>query len=144
MWVHFLNVRTERIGPMTASLAWSSLCLFLGPGIGLFEFLDNLQDAVTADHRIIDVKFQDGSVFEHDRTSDEILNASAVPGQQHQAALLLLLVAKDADKNDCGVQIARDIDVIDRHEPDLADGELAADHLANLALEQFANALEPE
>ena len=53
-------------------------------------------------------------------------------------------VAEDADEHDGGMQIAGDIHVIDGDQAGLADREFAADGFADLALQQFAHALESE
>jgi hypothetical protein len=65
-------------------------------------------------------------------------------GEQLKAALLLVRVAKDADEDDGGFQIAGDIHVVDGDQARVADVKFAADGLADFALEQFAHTLESE
>jgi hypothetical protein len=56
-----------------------------------------------------------------------------------QAALLLVGIAEDANEHDGGPEIAAHVNVVDRDEADIVDVELAADGLANRALQQLAH-----
>ena len=46
--------------------------------LGFLEFLDDLEHAVAADHRIIKNKFECGRVFEHHSAADEALDTLAM------------------------------------------------------------------
>ena len=59
-----------------------------------------------------------------------------------QAPLLLVGVAENADEDNRRVQITGDVDIIDGDQARFADRELPADDFANLALQEFAHALE--
>jgi hypothetical protein len=103
-----------------------------------------LEDAVAAENGIVHDETQSGSVFENDGTSNKSLDADAVASEGSEAAPLLLGLAEDADKNYGGVEIARDIDVIDGDEADIGDFEFAADDFADFAFEEFADALNSQ
>src|SRR5438270_428151 len=118
--------------------------LFGSFGIRFFEFFDDLQHAVTPGDGIIDEEFKRCRVFQNDCPRHQPLDAFAVLRQQSQPALLLIGSAKDADKDDCRMEIPRHIDVIHRDQSGFADGKLPKDDLANLALEKFANALDSQ
>ncbi len=68
----------------------------------------------------------------------------SVFGEQLEAVLLLFGIAEDADKNDCRFYVAGDVHIVDGDQADFVDVKLAADGLANLALEQFAHPLDSE
>ena len=110
--------------------------------VGSFKFLNDLEDPVTARHRVVDHKLQRGGIFQDHRSSHQALNPFAVACEQAQPAFLLLGIAEDTDENNSRVQVARHIDIIDRHQPRLGDREFAANDFADLALEQLAHALE--
>jgi hypothetical protein len=117
--------------------------LFARAGVfGFLELVDDLQDAVSADHRVIDDELECGSVFEDNRSPDHALDAFAVANQEIQTALLLFSIAQDADEDDSRVEIPGNIDVVYGHQPHLAHRELATDHFADLSLQEFAHTLE--
>src|SRR5438067_7945830 len=62
--------------------------------------------------------------------------------QEGHASFLLVGAAKDADKDMGGVQVSGDVNVVDADEAGFTDRELAADGLADGALQQFAHALD--
>lgn len=109
--------------------------------VSSFKLLDYLQDPVAARHRVVDHEFQSRSVFQNNGASHQALNALTVAREQTEPAFLLLGIAEDADENNCRVQVARDIDVIDRHQPRFIDREFAANDFADLALQEFAHPL---
>src|SRR6266404_6152426 len=100
-----------------------------------FEFFDDLEHTIAAHNRVIHQEFECRSIFEYHGASNETLNAFAMACQQAKSAFLLLGRAQDADEDDGRVQIARDINVVHGDQAGLADGELAADSFADLALE---------
>ncbi len=108
----------------------------------LLQFLNNLQDPIATHDRIIDVEPELWCVLEHDRSPDQALDPFPVTGQQPNPALLLVRISQNAHEYDGGMQVARYLDIIHSDQSGLTDRELAADHLANLALEQFAHTLE--
>ena len=59
-----------------------------------------------------------------------------MPGQQRETPLLLVGIAQATCKDDGRVQVAGDIDIIDRDEASFADGNFAADDFADLAFQQ--------
>ena len=122
-----------------AQPGWGSFAWDL---VGLLEFLDDLKHAIAARDRVVDQKFQGGSVLKNHRAPDQALDAFPVLGQHREAALLLFGRAQDADEDNRRMQIASDIDVIHRNQAGLADGKLAADNFADFPLEKFAHALE--
>src|SRR5579864_7658172 len=74
--------------------------LFGRARIGFLEFLDNLEDTIAANHGIINDKFESGRVLQDHGAADQALDALAMAGQEVQAALLLLCVAKNTDEDD--------------------------------------------
>ena len=109
--------------------------------IGLFELVDDLQNAVAADDRVIDDEFESGGVFEDHGPTNKTLNTLAMAGKQIQPALLLLIVAENTDKHHRRVEITRNVHVVYGHQAGFADGELAPDDFANLPFQELAYAL---
>src|SRR5665213_3090809 len=106
-----------------------------------FQFLDDLQHLVAAHDGIINDKFQRGREFQDDGPANQPLDADAMLVEQMESALLLFGVAEDADEDDGGFQIAAHVHVVDGNEAGLVDVKLAADSLADLALQKLAHAL---
>src|SRR5437588_10511544 len=152
MWPATQIVRLARMPSMMRSMILA--CGFIGQirmtqissfaGRSFFELFDDLEHAISAHYRIVHDKAQRGSVLQNDRPGHQTLEAFSVTGQQSEAPLLLLGVAENTDKDHCGMQIPRDIHVIDRDQAGLADFKLAADSFPDLALEQFAHPLHAE
>ena len=108
-----------------------------------FELFDDFEHPIAADDRIVHNEPQGRHILEDHRPGDESLNAIAMAREQREAALLLLRTSKDADEDAGGMEVARYVHIIDSDEAGIADLELAADGLADLALEQFPDALKP-
>jgi hypothetical protein len=109
--------------------------------VGSFKLLNYLEDPVAARHRVVNHEFQSWSVFQNDGASHQALNALTVAREQTQPAFLLLGIAQDADEHNSRMQVARHIDIIDRYQASLIDGEFPANDFADLALQEFAHSL---
>src|SRR5579883_884540 len=120
----------------------SGNALFALAGIGFLEFFDDLKDAIAAHDRIIDDELKCGSVFENHGAADQALDALAMAGKQVEPSLLLVGFAQDADKNDCGMEVSGDINVVDGHEAGLVHRKLAANDFPDLPFKEFAHALK--
>jgi hypothetical protein len=118
--------------------------LLVRAGVGFFEFVDDLKDAVAANDGVIYDELEGGGVFQDDGAADEALDTLAMAREQIQTALLLLGVAENADKDDSRVQVTGHINIIDRDQPRFANRELAANDLSDLSFQEFADALKSQ
>jgi hypothetical protein len=112
--------------------------LFRG-GIALLELIHNLQDAVAPHDGIIDQEFEGRCVFQHHRPAYKTLDAFAMLEEQGEASFLLFGIAQNADEYNRRMQVAGDLDVIDGNQAGIADSELTADDLTDLALQELAH-----
>ena len=71
-------------------------CSFIR-GSKMFQFLNNLKDAVALLERFINFEPQLGRVFENDGLADEALNALALPVELGETRALLPGIAENAD-----------------------------------------------
>src|ERR1035437_6470507 len=109
---------------------------------GLLQLLEYPEHSIAAHKRVVHHELEDGCVFQDDRAADQALDALAMPPQERESAFLLFRAAQNADENESGMQIAGDVHVVDRDQARVADLEFATNGFADLALEQFAHALE--
>jgi hypothetical protein len=110
----------------------------------LFQFVEDLHDAIAAHHRVIKLKAQRRGVLQHDGLGQQALEADAFFGEGGEAAFLLVRVAEDADEDGGGFQIARALDVVDGDQANGGHVELAANGFANRAFQQFTDSFLAE
>ena len=90
-------------------MMWSMIFVWVVMGWrGMFQFINDLEDACRWSAGIVNQEAQLRRVFENDRMADQALDALAVVVQQGQPFFLLLVVAQDAQVNRRQVQVAAD------------------------------------
>jgi len=87
----------------------------------MFQFLNNLKDAVALFERFINFEPQLGRVFENDGLADEALNALALPVELRETRALLPGIAENADINGGLTEVAADVDIIHRNQAGFTD-----------------------
>jgi len=106
------------------------------------ELFNDLEDAVSALHRVIHDEAESWGVFEHDRPPNQALDAFPVLREQRKSAFLLLGPAQNTDENDSRMEVAGNVHVIDRNQAHFANLEFPADGFTDLALQKLADALD--
>jgi len=87
----------------------------------MFQFLNNLKDAVALFERFVKFEAQLGRVFENDGAADEALDVLAVPEQLREPRFLLFGIAENADVNGRLTEIPADADIIHRNQAGFTD-----------------------
>ena len=103
-------------------------------GSKMFQFLNNLKDAVALFERFVNFEPQLGRVFENDGAADEALDVFAVPEQLRESLFLLLGVAENADVNSRFAEVAADVDIINRNEAGFTDRDFTTYDFTDFAL----------
>src|SRR5438270_2367118 len=116
--------------------SWPGNRLVARSRVGFLELFDNLQDAVSAHHRIVHNEFGRRCIFESHGAADQTLDSLTVPGQKVQPTFLLLGVAEDTDEDDGTMKIPGDINIVNGHQASFTDRELTPNDFPNLALEE--------
>jgi hypothetical protein len=109
--------------------------LFFAGRIVLLKLFDNLQYLVTTHYGVVSHELERRGIFKNYGAANEALNPLAVFGEECESPLLLAGITENADENNGGMEIAGDIHVVHCDEPGFGDIELAADNLANFALQ---------
>ena len=92
-------------------------------GSEMFQFLNNLKDAVALFERFVKFEAQLGRVFENDGLADEALDALALPVELRESRTLLPGIAEYADINGGFAEVAADVDIVHRNQACFTDGD---------------------
>ena len=90
-------------------------------GSEMFQFLNNLKDAVALFERFVNLEPQLGGVFENDGAADEALDVLAVPEELRESRFLLIGIAENTDVNGRLTEVAADVDIIHRNQARFTD-----------------------
>ena len=92
-------------------------------GSEMFQFLNNLKDAVALFERFVNLEPQLGRVFENDGAADEALDVLTVPEELRESRFLLFGIAENTDVNGRLTEVPADVNLVYRDQARFTDGD---------------------